>query len=200
MRLTQETQLGSDRRQRRPRLADRSRGPLLAQRRHRRVPQLRRLRSQDPSRRRAARGDLDDARRSPRRSRCSSVLDGTAPTPVDVPDRRRSSPRSSVRYDFSGTKLTVTAEGKRLYIEGPGEPRHRMLPLSATEFWLEPLQAAVIFQKEDDKVAPPGVRDRRPHGDRGARGVITRGPTDRRCSPPAASCSGATSSAHVVGS
>ncbi|MFN0252782.1 MAG: serine hydrolase domain-containing protein [Kofleriaceae bacterium] len=55
-------------------------------------------------------------------------------------------------YDFSGTKLVVTAVGKRLYIEGPGEPRHRLMPLTETEFLIEPINAAVIFQKEGDKV------------------------------------------------
>ncbi len=55
-------------------------------------------------------------------------------------------------YDFSGTKLLVTADGKRLYIEGPGEPRHRLMPLTETEFLIEAINAAVIFQKEGDKV------------------------------------------------
>lgn len=56
-------------------------------------------------------------------------------------------------YDFSGTKLVVSVDGKRLYIEGPGEPRHRLVPLTETEFLIEAINAAVIFQKEGDKVA-----------------------------------------------
>ncbi len=56
-------------------------------------------------------------------------------------------------YDFSGTKLKITVDGKRLYIEGPGEPRHRLMPLTETEFLIESINAAVIFQKEGDKVA-----------------------------------------------
>ncbi|MBA3455687.1 MAG: hypothetical protein H0T42_21510, partial [Deltaproteobacteria bacterium] len=56
-------------------------------------------------------------------------------------------------YDFSGTQLVISVVGKRLYIEGQGEPKHRLMPLSETEFFLEPLQAVVVFQKEGDNVA-----------------------------------------------
>ena len=47
----------------------------------------------------------------------------------------------------------VTLEGKRLYIEGPGEPKHRLAPLSDHEFFIEAIQAAAIFQQDGDKVA-----------------------------------------------
>lgn len=56
------------------------------------------------------------------------------------------------RYDFGGTKLSVVAAGRRLYLEAPDEPRVRLLPVSAHEFWIEPLQAVAIFQKDGDKV------------------------------------------------
>ncbi len=56
-------------------------------------------------------------------------------------------------YDFGGTKLAVVAAGRRLYLQAPGEPRVRLLPVSEHEFWIEPLQAVAIFQKEGDKVA-----------------------------------------------
>lgn len=79
------------------------------------------------------------------------VLDGKAPAPVTFPPPDSFAAYAGT-YDFSGTKLVVTAVGKRLYLEGPGEPRHRMLPLSATEFFVEALQAAAIFQKEGDRV------------------------------------------------
>lgn len=55
-------------------------------------------------------------------------------------------------YNFSGQKLTMIAQGKRLYVEGPGEPKIRMLPISDTEFWIEPLSAIAVFQPVDGKV------------------------------------------------
>lgn len=58
------------------------------------------------------------------------------------------------KYNFSGSALTVLVDGKRLFIEGPGEPRIRMLPVSNTEFWIHSLQAMVVFQRgSDGKVA-----------------------------------------------
>jgi len=80
------------------------------------------------------------------------ILDGEPPTPVTFPTAEQLTPLAG-SYDFSGTKLSISAVGRRLYIEGPGEPRHRLLPLSATEFFLEPLQAVVVFQKDGDQVA-----------------------------------------------
>jgi serine-type D-Ala-D-Ala carboxypeptidase/endopeptidase len=55
-------------------------------------------------------------------------------------------------YNFGGATLTMIADGKRIYVEGPGEPRIRMLPISDTEFWISSLQAVVVFQYEDNKV------------------------------------------------
>lgn len=56
-------------------------------------------------------------------------------------------------YELGGTKLQVVADGKRLYLEGPGEPRHRMSPISDHEFWIEVLQTIAVFEKDGDKVA-----------------------------------------------
>lgn len=80
------------------------------------------------------------------------VLDGAPPVPAKFPAPEQLVPLAGT-YDFSGTKLIVTVAGKRLYIEGPGEPKHRLSPLSEREFFIEPLQAAAIFQKDGDKVA-----------------------------------------------
>lgn len=55
-------------------------------------------------------------------------------------------------YDFQGMKLTVSVAGKRLYVEGPGEPRIRMVPVSPEEFWIERLKSVVLFEREGDKV------------------------------------------------
>jgi D-alanyl-D-alanine-carboxypeptidase/D-alanyl-D-alanine-endopeptidase len=55
-------------------------------------------------------------------------------------------------YDFQGMQLKMTVAGKRIYVEGPGEPRIRMLPISEKEFWIERLQSIVLFEREGDKV------------------------------------------------
>jgi CubicO group peptidase (beta-lactamase class C family) len=56
------------------------------------------------------------------------------------------------KYEFQGLQLAVSVEGKRLYVEGPGEPKIRMLPISATEFWIERLQAVVVFEQDGGKI------------------------------------------------
>jgi CubicO group peptidase (beta-lactamase class C family) len=80
------------------------------------------------------------------------ILENEPPTPVTFPTADQLVPLAGT-YDFSGVALSISAIGRRLYIEGPGEPKHRLLPLSATEFFLEPLQAVVVFQKDGDQVA-----------------------------------------------
>ncbi len=55
-------------------------------------------------------------------------------------------------YDFQGMKLTMSVSGKRLYVEGPGEPKIRMLPLSSQEFWIERLQSVVVFERDGDAI------------------------------------------------
>jgi CubicO group peptidase (beta-lactamase class C family) len=65
-------------------------------------------------------------------------------------------------YDFAGQAIQIVADGKRLYIEGPGEPRHRLVPIGDNEFWLEELQsiakfdkAGVVFQIGDRQLVAP---------------------------------------------
>ena len=55
-------------------------------------------------------------------------------------------------YELNGAKLQVLVDGKRLYLEGPGEPRHRLASISEREFWLESLQSIAVFEKDGDKV------------------------------------------------
>jgi len=55
-------------------------------------------------------------------------------------------------YELNNTKLAVVVDGKRLYLEGPGEPRHRLAPISDREFWIESLQSVAVFEKDGDKI------------------------------------------------
>ncbi len=79
------------------------------------------------------------------------ILENAPPPPVTFPTAAQLATLAGT-YDFTGTNLVISAVGKRLYIEGPGEPKHRLMPLSETEFYLEPLQAVVVFQKDGDRV------------------------------------------------
>lgn len=80
------------------------------------------------------------------------ILDGSAPASVKLAGPAELAAFAG-KYDLSGTTLEVIAEGKRLYLSGPGEPRHRLSPISDHEFWLEALQSIAVFEKEGDKVA-----------------------------------------------
>jgi len=72
------------------------------------------------------------------------VLDGTAKPPAPAPTAAQLATYAG-NYDFSGTPLTVVVAGKRLYLEGPGEPRHRMAPYGERGFWIEDLSAGAKF-------------------------------------------------------
>src|SRR5262249_23872745 len=51
-------------------------------------------------------------------------------------------------YDLSGSKLGIVQTGKRIYIDGPGAPRYRLVPISDHEFWIEELQSVAVFEKD----------------------------------------------------
>ena len=80
------------------------------------------------------------------------ILENAPPPAATFPTAAQIAPFAG-SYEVSGTKLQVVADGKRLYLEGPGEPRHRMAPVSDHEFWLEVLGSLAAFEKEGDKVA-----------------------------------------------
>jgi CubicO group peptidase (beta-lactamase class C family) len=80
------------------------------------------------------------------------ILDDAAPPVVPLPSAAQLAALAG-SYEFSGTTLKVVASGKRLYVEGPGEPRHRMSPISDHEFWVEVLQSIAVFERDGDKVA-----------------------------------------------
>jgi CubicO group peptidase (beta-lactamase class C family) len=90
------------------------------------------------------------------------VLEGAPPPAVKLPGAAELAAFAG-NYDLGGTALQVIAEGKRLYLSGPGEPRHRLAPIGDREFWLEALQSVAVFEREGDKVARIvfGVGDRR---------------------------------------
>jgi len=79
------------------------------------------------------------------------ILDGSPPPPVKLPGAADLAAFAG-NYDLSGTTLQVVAEGKRLYLTGPGEPRHRLLPISDRQFLLEALQTIAGFEREGGKV------------------------------------------------
>ena len=90
------------------------------------------------------------------------VLEGTPPTPVKLAGPAELAAFAG-SYDLGGTPLQVVAEGKRLFLSGPGEPRHRLTPISDHEFWLEALQSIAVFEKDGDQVARVvfGIGERR---------------------------------------
>ena len=79
------------------------------------------------------------------------VLDGTAKPPGAQPTAAQLASYAG-SYDFTGTKLAIVTANNRLYIEGPGEPRHRLVPVNDVAFWIEALQSVAFFQKEGDAV------------------------------------------------
>lgn len=79
------------------------------------------------------------------------ILEGTPPPVAKFPSAAELAPLAGT-YALSDTKLQIVVEGKRIYLEGPGEPRHRMSPISDHEFWVEVLQSVAVFEKDGDKV------------------------------------------------
>lgn len=79
------------------------------------------------------------------------ILDGKPVTPPAYPTAADLATLAGP-YNFQGMKIEIHAEGKRLYVEGPGEPRIRMIPLSPQDFWIEQLQAVATFELRDHKV------------------------------------------------
>jgi D-alanyl-D-alanine-carboxypeptidase/D-alanyl-D-alanine-endopeptidase len=80
------------------------------------------------------------------------ILDGESP-PVAQLASAADLAKVAGSYELSGSKLAVTVVGKRLYLDGPGEPRRRLASISAREFWIEGLQAIALFQQDGDKIA-----------------------------------------------
>ena len=79
------------------------------------------------------------------------MLAGETPKPTKFPTPEQLAPLVGT-YDLGGSKLHITLKGKRLYVEGPGEPPARLVPISDHEMWLERIQAIVVFEGEGAKV------------------------------------------------
>jgi len=77
------------------------------------------------------------------------ILDGTAKPPPKRPTPEQLAAYAG-SYDLTGTRLSITVKGKRLYLEGPGEPPHRMAAVSERQFWIEALQSLAVFQHDKD--------------------------------------------------
>jgi dipeptidyl aminopeptidase/acylaminoacyl peptidase len=62
------------------------------------------------------------------------------------------------QYDVEGFKLTVTLEGKALFIEIPGQGKHEMLPLEKDGFFLRAGPVKLRFKRgADGKVTEVGI-------------------------------------------
>lgn len=79
------------------------------------------------------------------------VLDNTAKPAAALPTPAQLAAYAGT-YDFTGTKLAIVHDKNRLYVEGPGEPRHRLVPVTDIAFWIEALQSVAFFHKEGDVV------------------------------------------------
>jgi D-alanyl-D-alanine-carboxypeptidase/D-alanyl-D-alanine-endopeptidase len=79
------------------------------------------------------------------------VLDNTAKPPAAAPTEAQLEQYVGT-YDFSGTQLQIVKTGKRIYLEGPGEPRHRMAPYGERGFWIEDLSAGAKFVLENNVI------------------------------------------------
>jgi len=80
------------------------------------------------------------------------VLAGDKPDPVRFPDAAALAALAG-SYQLQGAPLTVEVKGARLYASLPGDPATRLVPLSATEFWIEDAQAVVAFEMSAGKAA-----------------------------------------------
>ena len=78
------------------------------------------------------------------------LLGGTAPPPVAFPDPSAFAPLVG-RYQVGNATADVVAKGKRLYLLEQNQPPTRLLPLSSTEFFLEPVQAPMAFDVQDGR-------------------------------------------------
>jgi serine-type D-Ala-D-Ala carboxypeptidase/endopeptidase len=84
------------------------------------------------------------------------VLDGTAKpaTPAPTVDELAS---YAGGYNLAGSPFVVSAAKRRLYIEGQGEPRRRMIPIGPQTFWVDGLDALAHFDVDPSTKAVRGL-------------------------------------------
>jgi serine-type D-Ala-D-Ala carboxypeptidase/endopeptidase len=81
--------------------------------------------------------------------RIYKIMAGEQVKPVVIPTAEQLASYAGT-YQFGDQPLEMIAQGRRIYVEGPGEPKIRMLPIGEREFWIEPLQAIVVFERDGD--------------------------------------------------
>jgi hypothetical protein len=79
------------------------------------------------------------------------VMSGEADPPPAWPTPEQLAPVVGT-YDLAGAKLAVTVQGKRFYVQGPGEPPMRLVPLTDSALWIEQLQSLVAFPHDGSRI------------------------------------------------
>ena len=80
------------------------------------------------------------------------ILDGKAVPAPKFPDAAQLTLFAGT-YSLQGAQLKMVAKDRRLYVEGPGEPPLRLLPISDHEFFNEDKGLVVVFELKDGKVS-----------------------------------------------
>jgi CubicO group peptidase (beta-lactamase class C family) len=84
------------------------------------------------------------------------VLDGKAPPPIAFPDPAQFAALIG-RYRVGDAEANVEVRGKRVYLTQQGQAPTRLLPLSATEFFIEEIQAPMAFDVEPGEAHARGL-------------------------------------------
>jgi D-alanyl-D-alanine-carboxypeptidase/D-alanyl-D-alanine-endopeptidase len=79
------------------------------------------------------------------------VMSGEADPPPAWPTPEQLAPVVGT-YDLAGAKLAVAVQGKRFYMQGPGEPPMRLVPLTDSALWIEQLQSIVAFPHDGSTI------------------------------------------------
>jgi CubicO group peptidase (beta-lactamase class C family) len=83
-----------------------------------------------------------------------AALDGKTPAPPQFPEPTELAAYAGT-YTLAlpdKTRVAIALDGRRLYITGANEPRHRLVPLAHAEFWLEELHGVIAFEPDGDKM------------------------------------------------
>ena len=75
------------------------------------------------------------------------VLAGETVTPQVMPAAEQLAAFAGT-YDFTGDKVKVTADGKRLHVALSGTPPLRAIPVGDRTFWIDKLEALAVFERD----------------------------------------------------